>query len=292
MTDIDTTQAADGSIDLHAHSTASDGTLSPTQLVEAAAREGVGTLALTDHDSLAGIEEAHTAARLHGLQLVPGVEISVTWERRTLHIVGLAVDINNATLIAGLDELQQTRRKRARHMAWKLGKIGVENALQRAVELADGGQITRTHFARLMVEDGLCKNMQQCFARYLKAGKPAHIRADWAALDNAIDWIHEASGLAVLAHPHAYKMTAAWRRRMYDAFTKAGGDATEICCGNSTPDRLQTSKMDAETHGLMGSAGSDFHSREQRWLRLGHVPPMPHGITPVWAHPKFQTGMM
>src|SRR5699024_9086420 len=151
------------------------------------------------------------------------------------------------------------------------------------------GQITRTHFARLLIDDGLCKNTQQCFTRYLKFGKRAYVRAEWAELDEAIGWIHAAGGLAVLAHPHAYKMSGAWRRRMYTAFTEAGGDATEVCCGNSTPDRVQTSAADAVAHGLAGSAGSDFHSPEQRWLRLGRLPPMPRQIAPVWQHPEFES---
>src|SRR5699024_408945 len=123
-------------------------------------------------------------------------------------------------------------------MAEKLERLGVANALERARQLAGDGQITRAHFARLLLDDGLCKNMQQCFTRYLKFGKRAYVRAVWAALDDAVGWIHDARGLAVLAHPHAYRMSGAWRRRMYTAFAEAGGDATEICCGNSTPDRV------------------------------------------------------
>src|SRR5699024_11077328 len=135
----------------------------------------------------------------------------------------------------------------------------------------------------------LCKNTQQCFKRYLKSGKPAHVSTEWAALDDAIGWIHAADGLAVLAHPHGYKMTAAWRRRMYAAFASAGGDAAEICCGNSTPDHVQTHAALAAGHNLLGSIGSDFHSHEQHWLRLGRLPAMPKQITPVWTHPAFAT---
>lgn len=278
-----------GTIDLHTHSTVSDGALTPTQLVAAAAAEGVITLALTDHDTLAGIAEARAAALEHDVRLIPGVEISVTWQRRTLHIVGLAVDCDNSALNAGLRQLQHTRHERARRMATKLEKLGMHDVLARVMALANGGQITRPHFARLMLEDGLCKNMQQCFKRYLKAGKPAHVSTEWATLEDAIGWIHAASGIAVLAHPHAYKMTAAWRRRMYAAFAAAGGDAAEVCCGTSTPDRVQTHAAQAATHGLMGSVGSDFHSHEQRWLKLGRVPTMPKGLAAVWEHPAFGT---
>lgn len=279
-----------GTLDLHTHSTASDGALTPAQLVATAADASVATLALTDHDTLAGIAVAGIAARVHGLRLIPGVELSVSWQRRTLHIVGLAFDCTNSTLNAGLRKLQHTRHERARRIATKLEKLGMHDVLARATALANGGQITRPHFARLLVEDGLCKNMQQCFKRYLKAGKPAHVSTEWATLEEAIDWIHAAGGIAVLAHPHAYHMTAAWRRRMYAAFTAAGGDAAEVCCGTSTPDQVQTHATLAMEHGLMGSAGSDFHSPEQRWLKLGRVPTMPRQITPVWEHPAFGSG--
>jgi len=270
--------------DLHSHSIASDGALSPRALVARAARSGVDVLALTDHDTLAGVPEATTAAREHGMRLIPGVEISVTWQRRTLHVVGLGVAIRSETLQGGLRRLQARRVARARRMADKLAKLGVEDAWARARRMAQGGQITRTHFARLLIEDGHCRTLQQCFKRYLKPGKRAYAGVEWAGLDEAIGWIHAAGGAAVLAHPLAYGMTAAWRARMLGAFAEAGGDAVEVCCGNTNPADVHTSACEAEAHGLLGSAGSDFHGPGQTWLELGRLAQIPANVTPVWQH--------
>lgn len=219
---------------------------------------------------------------------MPGVEISVTWQRRTLHIVGLAIDPEASVMQKGLQQLQETRVTRARSIADKLERLGVENVYQRAQTLAAGGQITRTHFARLLVESGHAKSMQQCFKRYLKPGKPGYASAEWAGLDEAIDWIHAAGGVAVLAHPLAYGMTAAWRTRTLRAFTEADGDALEVHCGSSNPADVQLSARAAAEFQLMGSVGSDFHGPHQRWLKLGRVLSLPATIPPVWTHPSLQ----
>ncbi len=279
-----------GGIDLHTHSTASDGALTPTELVHAASDNGVETLALTDHDTTGGLAEAKGAAAAHGIRLVPGVEISVTWQRRTLHIVGLAFDSDSSGLNTGLARLQLQRRTRAETIAAKLEKTGVADALEKAERLANGGQITRAHFARLLIDAGLCRTMAQCFKRYLKPGKPAYASVEWAGLTEAIGWIHDAGGLAVLAHPLGYGMSAAWRDRMHAAFSQTGGDAVEVCCGASSPERLQTSVHAALKYGLLGSAGTDFHSPAQRWLRLGRLPRMPETVTPIWTHARFAAG--
>lgn len=274
-------------IDLHTHSTASDGRLTPAELVNAAADGGVQYLALTDHDTTAGLEQAQITAKQRQIQLIPGVEISVTWQRRTLHIVGLAIDTQASALKAGLVQLQATRIERAQSIAGKLEKIGVENAYIQAEQAANGGQITRTHFARLLIEAGKCETMQQCFKRYLKPGKPAYASAQWAELEQAIAWIHAAGGVAVLAHPLAYGMTAAWRTRTLQAFSQAGGDALEVHCGNSNPQGIRLSAADALAYGLLGSVGSDFHGPEQRWLKLGRPLTLPAAVTPVWSHPRI-----
>ncbi len=269
--------------DLHSHSTASDGAFAPARLVQEAASAGVDVLALTDHDSLAGLQEASEAARHLDIQLINGVEISAGWQKRTLHIVGLAVDTDCSTLQNGLQQLQTVRRERAQRIARKLEKIGLDDALARAESLARGAQITRTHFARLLVDAGLCSDMKQAFKRYLAAGKPAYISSEWTSLESAINWIHAAGGLAVLAHPMLYNMSAAWRSRMFSAFKNGGGDAMEVCCGGSTPEQIQLSARDAQQHQLLGSVGSDFHHPEQRWIRLGKIPPLPSKVTPVWS---------
>lgn len=274
-------------IDLHTHSTASDGRLTPTELVNAAADGGVQCLALTDHDTTAGLGAAQLAAEQRQIQFIPGVEISVTWQRRTLHIVGLAIDSQTPALKAGLEKLQATRVERAQTIARKLEKLGVENAYKKAEQAANGGQITRTHFARLLIEAGICATMQQCFKRYLKPGKPAYASVQWAALEQAINWIHTAGGVAVLAHPLAYGMTGAWRARTLQAFSRAGGNAIEVHCGNSNPQDIKISAASALEYGLLGSVGSDFHGPEQRWLKLGRPLTLPAPITPVWSHPDI-----
>ena len=276
-----------GSIDLHTHSTASDGRLSPTALVDRAADGGVRLLALTDHDTLAGLDEASHQARIRGIELIKGVEMSVTWEKRTLHIVGLGVATSERTLASGLAGLQALRDQRARAMGKQLEAEGLAGASERARELAGGGQITRAHYARLLVDDGLCDKPQQAFKRYLKPGRPGYVNVTWAGLEEAIGWIHAAGGQAVLAHPMAYGMTGAWRRRMLTAFCDAGGDAMEVCCGNHNPSDNHVCARDARHYGLKGSVGSDYHGPHQRWLALGRPLPLPADIEPVWVHLSF-----
>jgi predicted metal-dependent phosphoesterase TrpH len=286
--------------DLHCHSTASDGRFTPTQLVAHAAHAGIELLALTDHDSINGVAEAQQAARSHQIAFVPGVEISVIWERKTLHIVGLNVDPNCPTLSAGLAELQMQRQVRAVRMAQHLEKLGVADALQRAEQSAQigqagatgsdspsnkGGQVTRTHFARLLVEDGKVTDMKQAFKRYLGAGKPAYVGADWTSLEHCVAWIHAAGGLAVIAHPLRYQFTGAWRNRMLSAFKDIGGDGLEVSCGTSQQAHdITTSTQDALRYDFLASAGSDFHGPEQTWLRYGRLAPLSTQLRPIWTH--------
>lgn len=270
--------------DLHCHSNASDGRLSPTELVDLAVELGVELLALTDHDSVDGLQAAAARASERGLAFVPGVELSVTWENRTLHVLGLNIDACNTTLQFALQELQRQRKQRAEQMAQRLEYVGLADGLRRAADCANGGQITRTHFARLLVEDGLCKDLKQAFKRYLGAGKPACVRSQWIDLSQAIKAIHAAGGLAVLAHPLRYRLSGAWRDRMYKAFKQAGGDGLEVSCGASQqPHELDELRRQALAHGLLASRGSDFHGPEQRWLKLGHLAPLSPRLSPVWT---------
>lgn len=270
-------------IDLHCHSSASDGQLSPAALLELAAAQGVQRLALTDHDTVAGLAEASQAARSHGIELIPAAELSVSWERRTLHVVGLQIDPDNAALAAGLATLQAARLERARAIAGKLEAIGVTQAWPRLLAATDGGQPTRTHMARLLVEDGLVKDMKQAFKRFLGSGKPAYVRAEWASLREAINWIQGAGGLAVLAHPMRYPMTANWRERCLRAFKEAGGDAMEVCSGACLRPEVEQAAKLALKYELLASAGSDFHGPDQHWLQLGRLAPLPSSLTPVWS---------
>ncbi|AWN17883.1 PHP domain-containing protein [Salinisphaera sp. LB1] len=266
-------------IDLHTHSTASDGQLDPSALVARAASRGVQRLALTDHDTTAGVNEARRAAADHGIQLVAGAEISASWERRTLHVVGLGLDIAQPTLVAGLSRQQAERDTRAALISERLARVGLEDGCARARSAADGGQITRSHFADLLVADGLVRNRQDAFKRYLRPGRPGYRRTEWAGLADVIGWIHAAGGTAVLAHPFGYGFSGAWRRHMVAAFADAGGDAIEICTGVSTVEQESQSARDARRHALAGSIGSDFHSPEQFWLDVGRVRPLPPHVS-------------
>ena len=269
-------------VDLHTHSTASDGSLAPAAVVQAAAEAGVQMLALTDHDTVSGLDEAAAAARRCGITLLPGVELSVRWKERSLHLVGLGIDPSTPSLLAGLAELQRIREVRAAGIALRLERIGVRDALVRTQALAHGNQPTRTHFARLLVADGVCRDLERAFSRYLGAGKPAYVGAAWPELDQAVSWIRAAGGHAVIAHPLRYRFGSQLRGRLYQAFRDMGGAGIEVCCGTSDADDVRRSAAEAVEHGLQGSVGSDFHGPEQPWVRLGRVAPLPATVTAVW----------
>jgi predicted metal-dependent phosphoesterase TrpH len=273
--------------DLHAHSTASDGTLSPTVLMQQAAAAGVQVMALTDHDTLAGIDEAQTAAETCGLQFVPGVEISVTWQRRTVHIVGLGVDSTTDELQTGLASLREFRVWRAQEMGRGLAKAGITGMYERANELASGGLVSRTHFARALVELGYANNVSQVFKKYLVNNKPGHVTGKWATLENALDWIHTAGGQAVIAHPARYRMTRSKLRQLIQDFVDCGGQAIEVVSGSHSRDDMFTIAQHARDFNLLASAGSDYHGPEHTWMDLGKLPALPDGCTPVWQHWKL-----
>ncbi|WP_333688958.1 PHP domain-containing protein [Methylococcus capsulatus] len=269
--------------DLHAHSTASDGTLSPTELVRAATAGGIRTLALTDHDSVAGLKEAGAAAAEAGLCLIPGVELSVTWESRTIHVVGLNIVPDHAGLNQGMRRLQAVRFERAQEMDRRLTKKGIPGTLEIAVGLAGAGMVTRTHFARALVQLGQAATVRDVFDKFLTQGKPGHVPTVWAEMTAAVGWIIEAGGVAVLAHPQRYKMTGSWIGRLAGDFKAAGGEAIEVVSGNATSSDIQANAAIARRHGLLASVGSDYHGPEQSWLKLGRIPPLPAGLTPVWT---------
>jgi predicted metal-dependent phosphoesterase TrpH len=273
--------------DLHAHSTASDGTLSPTVLMQQAAAAGVQVMALTDHDTLAGIDEAQTAAETCGLQFVPGVEISVTWQRRTVHIVGLGVDSTTDELQTGLASLREFRVWRAQETGRGLAKAGITGMYERANELASGGLVSRTHFARALVELGYANNVSQVFKKYLVNNKPGHVTGKWATLENALDWIHTAGGQAVIAHPARYRMTRSKLRQLIQDFVDCGGQAIEVVSGSHSRDDMFTIAQHARDFNLLASAGSDYHGPEHTWMDLGKLPALPDGCTPVWQHWKL-----
>lgn len=269
--------------DLHSHSLASDGTLTPTALVERAAAAGVDVLALTDHDETGGIAEAGQAAAAAGIELIPGVEVSVTWSRQTVHVVGLHIDPTSSPLQAGLARLREFRNWRAEEMGRRLARHGIPGAYEAACEKAQGRIISRTHFAHFLAEEGHAASVRDVFKHFLKPNKPGHVSGEWATLEEALGWIHSAGGQAVIAHPARYSMTASKRRRLFGEFVELGGEGLEVVSGShSRGDNFSMAQL-ARKFGLKASAGSDFHGPENPWVELGRLQPLPDGCTPIWA---------
>ena len=269
--------------DLHTHSLYSDGQLSPAELVARAAANGVQVLGLTDHDVTAGLPEAAIAARDAGIELVPGVEVSVTWGSQTVHVVGLRIDARRAELQQGLLRLREFREWRAEEIGRRLAKAGIGDATAGARRYATGGLVSRTHFARFLVAAGHAPDMRGVFKKFLVHGKPGHVPGQWAALDEAIGWIRAAGGQAVLAHPARYKLTATRLKKLLGEFRAAGGAGIEVVCGSHSRDDVLRFAHLAQTFGLLASAGSDYHGPQDYYMDLGPLPPLPEGCTPLWA---------
>jgi len=269
------------SADLHCHSTASDGTLPPTEVVTRAATNNVDMLALTDHDTTAGLDEAYLSAQENNIRLIAGIELSVTWQGKLLHIVGLDIDPEYRPLRQGVRMLKEMREERALEMGKRLARAGYSNAYENARCLAGDGNITRTHFARHLIEVGAAKDFTDVFKRFLVRGKPGYYRVDWAPMGDAIEWITGSGGVAVVAHPMRYKLTASWLNRVIAGFREAGGTGIEVVCGHNSADDNARSAMFARKHGLLASQGSDFHE-PGKWVELGKLAKLPDGIEPVW----------
>lgn len=268
--------------DLHTHSTASDGTLSPASLVENASSLGIKVLALTDHDTLSGLPEARRAAESLPIRLLDGVEISVTWKKMTIHMVGLGIDPDNQTLIKGLSSLSEFRQWRAEEIGRRLAKSGIEGAFPAARSLSNGRLVTRTHFARFLVDKGYAKDVREVFKKYLVKGKPGFVDGQWVELDDAVQWVKQAGGQAVIAHPARYRLTRTKLRRLISEFKEVGGDALEVVSGSHSKDEYFTMAQHAKDLGLLASAGSDYHGPENPWIQLGKLPQLPTGCRPVW----------
>jgi len=269
--------------DLHCHSTASDGTLTPTELTRRAREQGVDVLALTDHDVTDGLDEARRAAAEAGLRLINGVEISVTWHGVTIHIVGLNFDPANAGLQAGLAGLREFRVWRGEEIARRLEKRGIPGALEGAQAFSNGLILSRTHFARFLVAQGHAKDMRKVFGKFLTHNRPGYVPGEWAALADAVGWIRDAGGQAVIAHPARYRLSATRLRVLIEAFMDCGGEVLEVVSGSHSAGDVQGMAQYAWRYGLLASQGSDYHGPEQSWLELGRMPPMPAGCTPVWT---------
>jgi predicted metal-dependent phosphoesterase TrpH len=269
-------------IDLHTHSTFSDGSLSPAALVERAASAGVEVLALTDHDTIAGLDEAQRCAVQHGLRLVPGVEISASWRAQAIHVLGLWIDPASSELRGMLQAQGDLRRVRMREICARLERLRLPGAELLAAVEANPGLPTRAHLAAAMVAGGHVETAEAAFRKYLSKGKAAHVAARWPPLETVVGWICTAGGVASLAHPTRYSLSAGARRRLLADFAAAGGRSLEVVSGANGAQDVDACAALAATQGLFGSVGSDFHSPQAAWNPLGRSLKLPDCVTPVW----------
>jgi hypothetical protein len=269
--------------DLHCHSIVSDGTLTPEALAERAKTNGVELWALTDHDEIGGQHRAAVAARAHGLRYLTGTEISVTFADETVHIVGLGFDPDDVAMQRGLHTTRGGREQRAMEMSDGLAKVGIRDAFEGALKFVSNPElISRTHFARFLVESGVCKETSEVFRKYLTEGKPGYVPHRWASLRDAVAWITSAKGVAVIAHPGRYKFTANEEYALFTEFKSHGGQAVEVVTGSHTTQEYVKYAETAKEFGLAASRGSDFHSPDESHTDLGSLPFLPGSLTPVW----------
>lgn len=269
-------------IDLHCHSTISDGLLAPEDLVAHAAQHGVKVLALTDHDDVAGLARARVAAQAHGIHFVNGVEISVTWKKRTLHIVGLRVDDQEAGLLRAFEQVRLGRENRAKLMAYDLARVGIFDAYEGAKAIAKQSIITRGHFAQFLVESGHAKNTKSVFKKYLVKGKPGFVDHQWMSLEEAVTLIKNAGGQAVIAHPGRYDLGFINMHLLLNEFRSYGGEAIEVVTGSHQPPQYQQFATLAHRFSLKSSQGSDYHGPGVSYMEMGRLPDLPPGCVPVW----------
>ena len=269
--------------DLHCHSIVSDGTQCPAWLAQRAQANGVDLWALTDHDEVGGIAEAAVEAQRLGLPFLAGVEISVTCLGKTVHIVGLGVDENHAGLVEGLRHTRAGRAERARDMADQLAAAGIPDAFEGALQYVGNPElISRSHFARFLVETGICASVQEVFWHYLKEGKPGYVPHRWASLPDAVGWIHAAGGTAVIAHPARYDLPPLEEMCLFETFKELGGAGVEVVTASHSAAEVLRYRDTALHYGLYASCGSDFHAPNESRLDLGQLPPLPSGPKPIW----------
>lgn len=269
--------------DLHCHSVVSDGTLTPEDLAARAKANGVELWALTDHDEIGGQHRAAAAAHAQGMAYLTGVEISVTFADTTVHIVGLGFDPHDTRLAEGLAATRGGRGERAKDMAEQLAQAGIPGAYEGALQfVGNPALISRTHFARFLVETGVCKDTSDVFRKYLIEGKPGYVPHRWASLGNAVRWITEAGGMAIIAHPARYKFSANEEFALFSEFKAHGGRGVEVVTGSHSAAEYVTYAAMAKEFGLAASRGSDFHSPDESHTDLGTLPLLPGQLTPVW----------
>ncbi len=269
--------------DLHCHSVISDGTLTPEALAERAHRNGVELWSLTDHDEVGGQHRAAAAAKALGMKYLTGTEISITFIGKTVHIVGLGFDADHPELHAGLRQTRGGRYERAVEMAQGLAGVGITGALDGALQFAGNPElVSRTHFARFLVESGVCKDTNEVFRKYLTEGKPGFVPHRWASLKDAVGWITRAGGVAVIAHPARYGFSANEEFALFSEFIAHGGRGVEVITGSHSAAECITYAQAATEYGLAASRGSDFHSPDESHTELGTLPYLPGHLTPVW----------
>ncbi|MGI4718724.1 MAG: 3',5'-nucleoside bisphosphate phosphatase [Janthinobacterium lividum] len=270
-------------VDLHCHSTVSDGVLAPAAVAAYARNAGVDVWALTDHDEVGGIKAAREAAGQLGMRFVAGVEISVTWANETVHIVGLHIDEDNPALVAGLAATRNGRQARAREISAQLESAGIPGAYEGALRYVGNPDLmSRTHFARFLVELGVCGSTAEVFRKYLTEGKPGYVPHRWATLEQAVGWIRGAGGIPVIAHPGRYPFSATAEGALFDEFRQLGGNAIEVVTGSHTPDQYAVYAEVARRYGFLASRGTDFHAPGEARVEFAELPPLPSGLTPVW----------
>jgi len=270
-------------IDLHCHSTASDGLLKPEELVARAASNGVEILALTDHDGVSGLAEARAKAESEGVRFVDGVEVSVTWEGSTVHIVGLQIDPEDPVLLSGLESIREGRATRAEKMGEALAAAGVPDSLAGAKTYAENPSlISRSHFARHLVKTGRAPDVKSVFQRYLVKGKPGFVPHRWASLGDAVSWIRASGGIAVVAHPGRYNFSRPELHAFLAEFRDCGGVGIEVVTGSHSPEQYSEFARIAREFGFTASRGSDYHGKGESRADLGALPQLPDDLKPVW----------
>jgi predicted metal-dependent phosphoesterase TrpH len=269
--------------DLHCHSVVSDGTLTPEALAERARSHGVELWSLTDHDEIGGQARAAAAAAAQGMKYLTGTEISVTFIGKTVHIVGLGFDADNEGLRAGLRQTRGGRKERAMEMSDGLAQVGIKGAYEGALKFVGNPElISRTHFARFLVESGVCRETNEVFRKYLTDGKPGFVEHRWATLKDAVTWITQAGGMAVIAHPARYNLSANEEFALFTEFKAHGGKGVEVVTGSHSAAEYVTYADTAREYGLAASRGSDFHSPDESHTELGTLPYLPGNLTPIW----------
>ena len=268
--------------DLHCHSYFSDGTLSPKEVVDLAHANGVELFALTDHDSVQGLQEARKQSQLLGMRMIDGVEVSVSWNSSTIHIVGLNINPEHSSMVSLLKKNAELRHQRVQQMIAKLIKIDIDVQAYLDTVIPENGLITRTHLGRALVEMGVVNKMDKAFKKYLGKGKCAYVEGDWVSLSEAVKAINESGGVSVIAHPMRYRIGATRLEILVKDFAEAGGNALEVVTATQDINQQRRCEQLVKRYELLASIGSDFHSLDQPWAQLGRCPDLPSSVTPIW----------